>query len=279
MGVVDQDRLVVGYHVAGRRGQWRTGREPARRGGVVAHRVEIAGAVGPGLHRDHLEGIDREKLAQGGVEPGQHAGLVERRGHGPRDAVQRLQAAGLVAGQLVQRGVGEQHAQPAVHVFQELDLRGRHPPLAVRVIDHAADQLALVLHRHPDGHLASSPYARTLADHEPGMRLDRQNGGFRVGELPCVHRLAHRPPDDVLQHTRVHRQGVVPAFAFEDLKVDRVIPETALEPAIEDLHDVGLGHACAQLMDQGVDGRAGRAPHALPGNRRRASRSSLDSGR
>ena len=277
--MVDQHGLVVGHDAARRCRQGRTRREPPRAGRRLALHGQVAGSVGPVLQRDHLERIHREQLAQGGVEPGEHAGLVQGCGHGPRDAVQGLQAASLVASQLVERGVRQQDAEPAVHVFQELQLAGGNPTLAVGVVDHAADELALVLHRHPDRHLAADPHARALADLEASVRFDRNHGAFRVRELAHVHRLTHRSPSYVLEHAGVHGERVVPAFTLEDLQVDGVVAELPLQAAVEDLEEVRLGHAGAQLMDEGVDRRAGAPSHALPGNRGRASRRALDPGR
>ena len=74
------------------------------------------------LNCDHLERVDREQLSQGAVQAAEHAGLVQRRSHGASDAVQRLEAPGLVPSQLVEGGVGQEDAQPAVHVLEELKL-------------------------------------------------------------------------------------------------------------------------------------------------------------
>src|SRR5207245_10373565 len=122
---------------------------------------------------------------------------------------------------------------------------------------------------------AAGPHAGALANLETGWRFDREHSGVRVRELARVHRLAHRATPDVLEHAGVHGQRVVPAFAFEDLEVDRVVAELALKAAVEDLEQIRLGHAGAQLMDEGVHRGAGGPSHALPGNRGRASHSSL----
>ena len=250
-------RFVVGDDVVGRGRERRTSRQRSRAGHRVTFDVEIPRRVGPVLDRDHLERVDREELTQGAVQAGEHAGLVERRGHGSGDAVQRLEPPGLVPGQLVEGGVGEQDPEPAVDVLEELQLGGRHPPLLVRVIGDAADHVALVHDRDPDRELAPDARARPLADFLAG-RLDREDGRFRVGELTGEGRLAHRPAPHVLQHAGVHRQRVVPTFALEDLEVDRVVAEPPLKAPVEDLDEVGFGHAAAELVDQRARGRARR---------------------
>ena len=209
----------------------------------------MAGLLRAVLDRDQLERVDGQELAQSRVQAGKHARLVQGRGHRPGDAVQRLEATRLVSGQLVEGGVGEKDAKPAVDVFQELDLRGRHPPLAECVIDDAPDDLALVKDRDPDHELAPDPRARAGA----GLllrRLDRENCRLRVGKLARKGRLADRTAAHVLQHAGVHRQGVVPALPLEHLQVDGVVAEPRLEAPIEDLDQVGFGDAASQLVDQ-----------------------------
>src|SRR5437762_10460786 len=98
-------------------------------------------------------------------------------------------------------------------------------------------------------------------------RLDRLHGRLRVGDLPGVGRLANRPAADVLENAGVNRERVIPALALEDLQVDGAVAELALEAAVQDLDDVGLGDAGAELVDEGVDGRAGPAVGVRPRGR------------
>src|SRR5206468_11391155 len=104
-------------------------------------------------------------------------------------------------------------------------------------------------------------------DLEVPRRLDRLDRRLRSRELPGVGRLANRPAPDVLEDARVNGEGVVPPLALEDLQVDGAVAELALEAAIQDLDDVGLGDAGAELVDEGVDGRAGPSVGVRPGGR------------
>ena len=159
---MDDHRLVVGRHVACGRRDRRARRQPPRAGHRIAVHAHQPGAIF--LQGDHLQVVDREELAQRVVKAGQHARLVERRRHCPGDAVQRLEATGLVSSQLVEGRVGEQDAQAVMDLVEEGKLGRRHSPLAIRVVDHAADELALVHHRDPDRDLAPDALAGPLAD-------------------------------------------------------------------------------------------------------------------
>src|SRR5438132_5649869 len=159
----------------------------------------MAGLLRAVLDRDQLERVDGQELAQSRVQAGKHARLVQGRGHRSGDAVQRLEATRLISGQLVEGGVGEKDAQPAVDVFQELDLRGRHPPLAECVIDDAPDDLALVKDRDPDHELAPDPRSRAGA----GLllrRLDLEYCRLRVGTMSGKCRIYYRMATHVPQH-------------------------------------------------------------------------------
>ena len=244
-----EDSLVLADDVARGGRQRRTRGKRTRGENSVAFHVQVARPVGAILKGDHLEGVDREQLPQRAIEAGENAGLVQGGGHRAGNAVQRLQAPGLVACELVERCVGQQHPEPAVHVFEELQLHRRHPALAIGVIRDAADDLALVHDRDPDHELAADAGAGALADLLP-RRLDWQDGGLRVRVLAREGRLAHRPATHVLQHAGVHGQRVVPALSFQDLQVDGVVTEPRPQPPIKDLDQVRFGDAAAQLVDQ-----------------------------
>ena len=122
-------------------------------------------------------------------------------------------------------------------------------------------------HRHPDRELAPDLPARAFALFQGQVGLDRNHGGARVGELLGVDRLADRPPAKVLQDACVHREGVVPTLALQDLEVDGVVAELALQPAVQDLDEVSLGDTGAELVHQRVDRRPRGARRA--GSRRR----------
>ena len=251
---------VSGHGVTRDGDQRRAGRQPPRaRDGVALH-AQVARPVGAILQGDHLERVDGQQLAEGCVKTRENARLVEGRRHRSRDAVQGLEPASLVSRQLVERGVGEQDAEAPVHLFEEGELGRGHASLPRRVIDDASDQLALVHDRDPDRHLAAYPHAgpgaRQLAE-----RGERKHCGLGVGELAGERRLADEPAAHVLQHAGVDRQRVIPALPLENLQVDGDVVEPRPESAVEDLDEVGLGDARAELLDQRSGGRAYRLAH------------------
>src|SRR5206468_6349728 len=126
----------------------------------------------------------------------------------------------------------------------------RDTPLAEALVADAAYKLALVHDRHPDRELGRHAGARTLPDLLP-RGLYRHHGRLGVGELAGEHRLPDGPAPHVLEHTGVHRQGVVPTLALEHLEVDHVVAEPAVQAAVQDLDQVGLGDAAPQLVDEG----------------------------
>ena len=201
------------------------------------------------FERGHLHGLHRQKLAQGAVESFEHAALVERRSHRTRDAVQRLEPASLVAGQLVEGGVREQDAEAAVDLLEKADFRGRDAARAVRLIDDGPDELALVFDRRPDDEPDALPGAGT-ATRLLCLRPGGQHRQLRVGVLASECRAAHRPAAAVLQHARVDGQHSIPPVPLQDGQEDDVVAEPGLQVAVEDLQDVGFGQAARELVDE-----------------------------
>ena len=178
---------------------WRPHRGPAqsrRRIRLDGEKPDSIGLVL--LERGHVQHVDGQQLAERGLQGGQHTRLVKGGRHRPGDAVEGLQAPGLVAGQLVQIRVGEQHAQAAVHLVEEGRLRGRHPAAAVALVNDAADDLSLVLDRDPDHELGRAAGARTFGRRQPPWIAwdDRRPG---VGVLLGEHGAAQRAPAQVLE--------------------------------------------------------------------------------
>ena len=219
-------------------------------------------AVGAiGQQRHHLQLVDRQQLAQGRAKRGENARDVETRRDGASDAVERLEPSGLVSRQLVQRCVGELNSESLVHLFQEVDLLGRHSPVAIRLIDDGADDPALMLDRHEDRELGEASGARTRAlFHALGIEGD--HGRPRRGVVLGKRRAHEGAPAHVLEHARVDGLRVVPALSFEDVEKNHVVLEERLQAIEEDLDDVGLGGAGAELVDQGRRARARRDPRA-----------------
>ena len=190
-------------------------RHPARSRRRVRFHVEHAHLVWLlGFHRGHVQHVDGQQLAEGGVQRVEHTCLVERRRHRPCDAVESLQAACLVARELIEVRVRKQDTETAVDLIEKGGLCRRHLAAAIRLIDGAADQLALVLDRDPDGELRLASDTGSLA-YLLALGVERNDLGARVCVLPGEHGVAQGTAPYVLENARVHRKRVVPALALE----------------------------------------------------------------
>ncbi len=223
---------------------------------AAAQHAHGAGGVLVGDHQ--LDHVDRQQLAERLVQRGDHAALVEGRRQGPGDRVEGAEADRLVAGDLVEVGVGGEDTQVAGDLLQELDLGGRHHPVLVGLVqDGADDRLALLEGREDDGarDLASAGAAGAL-----GAHLDRRVDDLGLARLVegREERLHHEPPLDVLQDALVDADRVVPAFALEHGEGDHVVAVHRPQVLVEHLNDVRFGGAAAQRGHQPLAGGSRR---------------------
>ena len=256
----------VGPHVGGavvhdRAGVGDQRRAPghAGRGHVLARAVaqQPHHPLGALLGRDQLGGVDRDPLHKRVVERCHHSALVQGRGKGARDGVQGGEPDRLVAGGLVQVGVGDEHAQAAVDLLQEGDLLGRHAAAPVGLIEDAADDLVAVLDGQPDDGPGRAAGAGPAVG---GVGAPGGVGDDRLGLLVPLggDRLRQRPPADVLEDAEVDVDGVVPALALQHRDVDDLVGEDRVQLGVEDLDDVGFRGAAAEGLDEAVPHRRQR---------------------